>query len=148
MSRPSWEEYWMKIALESSTRSTCLRRKVGAVIVRENRLLSMGYNQMPSGITHCEEIGCLRERLNVPSGQRHEICRAVHAEQNAIIIAAKNGASINNSSIFVTASPCLICGKMIINAGINEVLFKEQYPDELTMEMFEEKGVKVKKLKF
>ncbi|MEA2104374.1 MAG: cytidine/deoxycytidylate deaminase family protein [Candidatus Cloacimonadota bacterium] len=133
--RPLWNEYFMKIAQLVSTRSTCLRRKVGAVIVRDNQILATGYNGAPKGVPHCAETGCLREKLHIPSGERHEICRGVHAEQNAIIQAAVNGVSIRNATIYCTHQPCSICAKMIINAEIEAIVIGEEYPDALAREM-------------
>jgi dCMP deaminase len=126
-------------------RSTCLRRKVGAVIVKDRRILTTGYNGAPSGCKHCAEIGCLREQLNIPSGQRHELCRASHAEQNAIVQAAMHGVSIDGGTIYVTDQPCVICSKLIINAGLKRVVFKGSYPDELSMELLKEAGIIVDK---
>ncbi len=142
--RPSWDEYFMKLAHEVSTRTTCLRRAVGAVVVKERRILTTGYNGPPSGVRHCAETGCLRQQLGVPSGQRHEICRGLHAEQNAIIQAARHGVDITGSSIYITTQPCIVCSKMIINAGIVEVIYENPYPDELSMSMLEEAGVVVR----
>ena len=121
MVRPSWNEYFMQIAKDASTRSTCLRRQHGAVIVRNNQVVSVGYNGSPKRMPHCEYLGCLREELGIPSGERYELCRSVHAEANALIQAAKNGVSIDGSTMYVTGMPCLMCAKMIINAGIREV---------------------------
>ena len=129
--RPAWDEYFIGIADMVSKRSTCLRRKVGALIVKDKRILATGYNGAPSGITHCGEAGCLREKLNVPSGERHELCRGLHAEQNAIIQAALHGVSISGSSIYCTHQPCSVCAKMIINAGISRVKIANSYPDSL-----------------
>jgi len=142
-SRPAWEEYFMDITDLVARRSTCLRRSVGAVIVKDKRLLATGYNGAPSGIAHCCETGCLREKLNVPSGQRHELCRGIHAEQNAIIQAAYHGVSIKDSSLFCTNLPCSICAKMIINAGIRTVWYKSGYADPMSLEMFREANVQV-----
>ncbi len=145
--RPSWDEYFLSIADLVSQRSTCLRRKVGAVIVKDKNILATGYNGPPSGFPHCEEIGCLREELGVPSGQRHELCRGLHAEQNAIIQAAKHGISINGSIIYCTHMPCVICIKMIINSGIKEVVFREGYPDELSERFIRESKLIVRRLR-
>ncbi len=142
--RPGWDEYFMRIAELVSTRSTCLRRQVGAVLVKDKRILATGYNGAPSGITHCEVTGCLREKLKVPSGERHELCRGLHAEQNVIIQAAYYGIPINGSVLYVTCHPCSICAKMIINAGIKEVVIKEGYPDGMAKDFFKEAGVKVR----
>ncbi len=141
--RPDWNQYFMSIAELVASRSTCLRRKVGAVIVKDKRILATGYNGAPSGIRHCEETGCLREKLNVPSGQRHELCRGLHAEQNAIIQAALHGVEIKDSDLYCTNQPCIICTKMIINAGIKRIFYKDGYPDELSLEMLNEAGIEL-----
>lgn len=141
--RPSWEAYFMEIAMLVAKRSTCMRRSVGAVIVKDRRILSTGYNGAPSGIRHCRETGCLREQLQVPSGERHELCRGIHAEQNAIIQAAYHGVSIRKASLFCTNLPCSICAKMIINAGIVQIYYLSGYADRMSMEMFSEAGVEV-----
>jgi dCMP deaminase len=143
--RPSWDEYWFKIASDVLLRSTCLRRKVGAVIVKDNWLLSVGYNGAPAHSPHCSELGgCMRQELNVPSGEKHEICRAVHAEQNAIIQAAKHGVKIDGATLYVTAFPCNICAKMIANVGIKEIVYMGEYPDKLSKKVFEEAGIKTR----
>ncbi len=136
----------MEIATLVSSRSTCLRRQVGALIVKDKNILSSGYNGAPSGITHCEVTGCLREKLNVPSGERHELCRGLHAEQNAIIQAAFHGTSINDSILYCTNLPCSICSKMIINAGIKKIIYKEVYMDSLATEMIEESGIIISRI--
>ncbi len=141
--RPSWDEYFMGIARLVSTRSTCLRRQVGAVIVRDRRILTTGYNGPPRGIVHCDVVGCLREQMGVPSGQRLDICRALHAEQNAIIQAALHGVSTEGAMIYVTHQPCFTCAKMIINAGIVRVVYGEGYPDELARQVLEEARVEL-----
>ena len=143
MERPSWDNYFMEMAELARTRTTCLRRGVGAVIVKDNRVIATGYNGTPKGIRHCSECGCLREKLNVPSGQRHELCRGLHAEQNAIIQAACTGASVEAATLYCTTQPCVICTKMIINAGIKRIVIKESYPDELAEEMIKEAGIRV-----
>lgn len=142
--RPSWDEYFMKLAHEVATRTTCLRRAVGAVIVKDRRILATGYNGVPSGLTHCAETGCLRQELGIPSGQRHEICRGLHGEQNAIIQAARYGIDISGSTIYVTTQPCVVCAKMIINAGIVEVVYQNPYDDELAMSMLKEANMKLR----
>lgn len=143
MARPTWDEYFMEMAELAAKRSTCLRRNVGAVIVKDRHSIATGYNGAPSGVKHCDEIGgCLRQQLNVPSGQRHEICRALHAEQNAIIQAAKMGNSIDGATIYITHQPCAICAKMIINSGIKRIIIKESYPDEMSEKILEEAGIK------
>ena len=139
--RPSWDEYFMEMAELARKRSTCLRRHVGAVIVKDNRVIATGYNGVPKGIRHCEETGCLRQQLNVPSGKMHELCRGLHAEQNAIIQAACMGSSIEGGTLYCTTQPFVICTKMIINAGIKRVVIKESYPDALAQEMAAEAGL-------
>jgi dCMP deaminase len=146
--RPDWDEYFMGIAELVAKRSTCLRRRVGALIVKDKRILATGYNGAPAGITHCIVTGCLREKLKVPSGERHELCRGLHAEQNAIIQSALHGVSIKDSIIYCTHEPCSVCAKMIINAGIKEVKVANPYPDPLAREMFKEAGVKIKIIKY
>ncbi len=141
--RPSWQKYFMEMAYLASQRSTCLRRKVGAVLVRDNQILSTGYNGSPKNISHCSETGCLREKLNVPAGEKHELCRGVHAEQNAIIQCAINGTSTRNAVLYCTNQPCSICAKLIINAEIKIVYISETYPDKLAENMFEEAGVEM-----
>jgi dCMP deaminase len=133
----------MRIAELVSSRSTCLRRQVGAIIVRNNQILATGYNGAPKGVPHCETTGCLREKLHVPPGERHELCRGVHAEQNAIIQAAVNGVSVKDASMYCTHQPCSICAKMIINAEIKTVYVGKAYPDKLAEEMFRSAGVQV-----
>lgn len=140
-SRPSWDTYFMDITTLVAKRSTCLRRAVGAVIVKNRRILATGYNGAPAGIAHCGEIGCLREKLNVASGQRHELCRGIHAEQNAIIQAAYHGVSIQGGTLYCTNLPCSICTKMLINAGIQEIFYEEGYADELSQSLLEEAGI-------
>ena len=142
--RISWDEYFMQMAELTSQRSTCLRRHVGAVIVQNKHVIATGYNGAPRGLKHCAEIGgCLREELNVPSGERHELCRALHAEQNAIIQAAVLGQSVDGGSIYITHKPCAICSKMIINAGISRIVVREGYPDDLARDILDEAGLKV-----
>ncbi len=135
MDRPDWNTYFMQITKVVSGRSTCLRRRVGAVIVKDRNILATGYNGQPKGVPHASEVGCLRDKLNVPSGERHELCRGLHAEQNAIIQAAFHGVKIEGSDLYCTTKPCVICTKMIINAGIRRVFFEEFYTDELAEEM-------------
>jgi len=139
--RPSWDEYFMRIAELAATRSTCLRRQVGAVIVKDKKLLATGYNGAPSGLKHCLDIGCLREKLGIPSGERHELCRATHAEQNAIVQAALFGVSIKDGIMYSTTQPCILCTKLIINAGIKKIVIKDSYPDLMSMEMLKEAKV-------
>jgi dCMP deaminase len=139
--RPSWDEYFMKITHLVAERSTCLRRRVGAVIVKEKRIISTGYNGAPKGLAHCLETGCLREKLGIPSGERHELCRGAHAEQNAIIQAAGGGTSMEGATMYCTNSPCASCTKMIINAGIRRLVLGTRYPDSLGEELIREAGI-------
>lgn len=139
--RPSWNAYFMSIAEMVAKRSTCLRRSVGAVIVKDKRILSTGYNGAPKNLRHCAQTGCLREQLGVKSGERHELCRGIHAEQNAIVQAAYYGVPIHGSVIYCTNLPCSICTKMLINAGVTGIYYKDGYPDPMSSEMFEEAGI-------
>lgn len=141
--RPSLDDYFMEIAKVVASRSTCLRQKVGAVIVKDKRILTTGYNGAPTGMPHCLDIGCLREQLKIPSGERHELCRAVHAEQNAIIQAAYHGVSIKDSTLYTTHQPCIMCAKMIINAGIRKVVYGQRYADERGLNFLKEAGIEV-----
>ena len=141
--RPSWHEYFMGIARLAATRSTCLRRQVGAVIVKDKKILATGYNGAPAGLKHCLDIGCLRDKLKIPSGERHELCRATHAEQNAIVQAALFGVSINGSTMYSTTQPCVLCTKLIINAGIKKIVIQNSYPDRMSMEMLKEAKVEL-----
>lgn len=143
MGRPSWDEYFMKIVDLAKTRSTCLRRQVGALIVKDKRILASGYNGAPSGVSHCEEVGCLRQQLNIPSGERHELCRAIHAEQNAIVQAAYAGTSVKGATMYVSLQPCSLCAKLMINAGITKLVYRGSYPDELSLSMLNEAGIEL-----
>jgi len=143
MPRPTWDEYFMEITHLVARRSTCLRRQVGAVLVKDKNILATGYNGAPSGIAHCLDVGCLREKLGIPSGERHELCRGLHAEQNAIIQAAKHGTNIDGATLYCTTMPCIICTKMIINAGIRKVIYGEGYADDLAREMITEADIEV-----
>lgn len=144
--REDWDSYFLEITDVVKKRSTCLRRQVGAVIVKDNNLLASGYNGVPTKITHCSEVGCLRDKLNVPSGERHELCRGLHAEQNAIIQAAKHGVSIDGSSIYTNTKPCSICTKMIINAGIKRIIYRNDYNDPLADELLMETKIRLCKI--
>ncbi|MDO8585484.1 MAG: cytidine/deoxycytidylate deaminase family protein [Armatimonadota bacterium] len=135
--RPDWDEYFMEIAEVVAKRSTCLRRQIGAVIVKDKRILATGYNGAPAGLPHCLELGCLRDELGIASGTRHEICRALHSEQNAIVQAALYGVSTRGSTLYCTHQPCSLCAKMLINAGISRVVFEGEYPDGFSLEMLE-----------
>ena len=141
--RPSWTEYFMSITALVAERATCVRRKVGAVLVRERRIVATGYNGAPSGIRHCLEpdVGCLREQMGIPSGERHELCRGLHAEQNAIIQAALHGVSLKGSTLYCTNMPCSICSKMLINAAIEAIYYREGYADSMAAAMLEEAGI-------
>jgi dCMP deaminase len=146
--RPSWDEYFMEITNLVATRATCLRRKVGAILVKDRRILATGYNGPPKGVPHCDEIGgCLREKLDIPSGERMELSRAIHAEQNAIIQAAKMGTNIDGATLYVTNHPCFICAKMLINAGVKKIVYKDGYPDTYAEEILKEADVQVVKFK-
>ena len=141
ITRPSWDQYFMKLAWLVAERSTCVRHHVGAVIVRDKRILTTGYNGAASGTKDCLELGCLRNQLNIPSGTRHEICRAIHAEQNAIIQAGTHGININGGTLYCTHSPCILCAKMIANAKIKRVVMSIEYPDETFKNLFKEAGI-------
>lgn len=143
MPRPAWDDYFMEITSVVSKRSTCLRRQVGATIVRDNRILATGYNGAPSGMRHCLETGCLREKQGIPSGERHELCRGLHAEQNALLQAAVHGIPIAGGIFYVTHQPCVLCAKMIANACISKVVYQGDYPDRLSLDIFEESGIKL-----
>lgn len=142
--RPDWDNYFMQIATVVATRSTCSRRQVGALLVQNKRILSTGYNGAPSGLSHCLEVGCLREKLQVPSGERHELCRGLHAEQNAIIQAAVHGVAIKDAVLYCTHYPCSLCAKMLVNAGVKSLVLASNYPDDLAKELFAEAGIEVR----
>ncbi len=145
--RPSWDEYFLSIADLVSTRSTCLRRRVGAVLVRDKNILATGYNGAPSKVRHCSVVGCIRAKLNIPSGERHELCRGLHAEQNAFLQAALHGTSLKAATLYSTTRPCIICAKMVINAGITDMIIKGDYSDKLSKDLLREAKVKVKVIK-
>ncbi len=147
MERPAWAEYFMAITRLVAKRSTCLRRSVGAILIKEKRILATGYNGAPAGVKHCEEVGCLRENSSIPSGTRHELCRGLHAEQNVIIQAAYHGISIRDATLYCTNKPCVICSKMIINAGIKKIYYEEGYDDALSEQLFSEAGVELVRLR-
>ncbi len=147
MERPSWDEYFMKIASDVSERSTC-RRQVGAIITVDNIIVSSGYNGSPKGLKHCADNGgCMRELNNIPSGTKQEFCRAVHAEQNAIIQAAVTGVKIKGGTLYVNTYPCSICTRMIINSEIKRIVYDSDYSDKLSNEMLEEANIEVVKYK-
>lgn len=143
MERPGWDQYFMDITAVVAKRSTCLRRRVGAILVKDKRILTSGYNGAPVGLKHCLEIGCLREQMGVPSGERHELCRGLHAEQNVVIQAAVHGIAIRDSICYSTHQPCLLCAKILINAGVRKVIFQGDYPDPLALETFSEAEVEL-----
>ena len=143
MSRPSWDEYFVELTRVVAKRSTCLRRQVGALAVRDKRILATGYNGAPSGLQHCLDVGCLRDELGVPSGERQELCRALHAEQNAIIQAGLHGVSLKDGTLYITLAPCVTCAKMIINVGIRKVVYCDSYPDQFALELLKQAGLEV-----
>lgn len=144
--RPAWDDYFLDIVSLAAKRATCLRRRVGAALVRDRRILSTGYNGAPSGLHHCLEVGCLRQQQHIPSGERHELCRGLHAEQNAIIQAALHGVSVKGATLYCTNHPCIICAKMAINAGIVRIVIRDDYRDRLAEEMLAEAHVEVTRL--
>ncbi|MFA6666110.1 MAG: cytidine/deoxycytidylate deaminase family protein [Armatimonadota bacterium] len=144
--RPDWDHYFMQIAEVVAKRSTCMRRHIGAVIVKDRRILTTGYNGAPSGLAHCLETGCLRDKQGIPSGTRHELCRALHSEMNAIIQAAQYGVSTRDSTLYCTHQPCSVCTRMIINAGITRVVYTGDYPDPFAMELFRESQIELIRL--
>lgn len=144
--RPTFDEYFMRICHVVKTRSTCLRRKVGAILVKDRRILATGYNGAPKGLPHCSVTGCLREKLKVPPGERHELCRGLHAEQNALLQAAVFGVSTRGATLYCTTFPCVICAKMLINAEIKEVVYDDEYEDPLSKELLEQAGIKVRRV--
>lgn len=141
MERPDWNEYFMEMAELAARRATCLRRKVGAVLVKNKKVLATGYNGAPMDIEHCETTGCLREEMQVPSGERHEICRGVHAEQNLVAQAAIHGVKTENSTVYCTHQPCIICTKILINAGVKKIYFKNSYSDEFAENLLKQSNV-------
>ena len=146
MTRKTKDVYFAEISDLVSSRSTCLRNQVGAVIVKDSQILSTGYNGAPKGLPHCSEVGCLRDQLGVKSGERHELCRGLHAEQNAIIQAAYHGVSVNGAKIYCTTKPCSICTKMIINAGIEEIIYIEDYDDQLATQLLKESNLSMRQV--
>ncbi|MBU0709616.1 MAG: cytidine/deoxycytidylate deaminase family protein [Candidatus Omnitrophica bacterium] len=144
--RPSWDEYFLEMASLVAKRATCLRRRVGAVIVKDKRILATGYNGVPSGLKHCLDVGCIRKKLKIPSGERHELCRALHAEQNALIQASLYGVSLKGSILYATNQPCVICAKMLINAGIKEIVAGSGYPDTMAKDFLKEAKIKLRRV--
>lgn len=141
MNRPDWDEYFMKMAELAATRASCLRRKVGAVLVKNKKILATGYNGAPKKISHCEVSGCLRTAMEIPSGQRHEICRGVHAEQNLVAQAAFHGVKTEGATVYCTHQPCIICTKILINAGIEKIYFKNPYSDKFAQKLLKESQI-------
>jgi dCMP deaminase len=141
MPRPSWDEYFMAIAEQVAGRSTCLRRATGAVLVKDKRILATGYNGVPQGLAHCEVVGCIREQRKIPSGSHHELCRGIHAEQNAVIQAAKHGIAMDGATAYCTHQPCVLCAKILLNAGVVDIVYRDPYPDPLSEELLAEAGV-------
>ena len=148
MARPSWDEYFMSIAHQVAPRSTCTRRQVGAVLVKGKRILATGYNGVPIGLEHCDVVGCLRDKLGIPSGEKHELCRGLHAEQNAVIQAARFGIAMDGSTIYSTTRPCVLCAKILINSGVVEIVSSAGYPDALSESVIEESGIAFRTLEF
>jgi len=146
MNRLPWDEYFMQIAVLVAERSTCIRKKVGAVIIRDKHILATGYNGAPKGLPHCSEVGCLREKLGIPSGERVEMCRGIHAEQNALVQAARFGISLEGGVCYTTLQPCVTCTKLLVNSGISKVIFKEGYADKLGEEIMHQTDVEIVKL--
>ncbi len=140
--RPSLDEYFLKIACVVAERATCERHHVGAVAVRDKHILSTGYNGAAAGVKDCLELGCLRDELKIPSGTRHEICRGIHAEQNAIIQASLHGVSMEGAILYCTHSPCILCAKMLVNARIKRFVTFGKYADDAFVELFKEAGIK------
>jgi len=140
--RPGIDEYFLKIAMVVAERSTCLRHHVGAVAVRDKHILATGYNGAASGLKDCLELGCLRDEMNIESGTRHEICRAIHAEQNVIIQAALHGTTLAGATIYVTHSPCILCARMLVNAKIERYVTFGSYADNSFIDLFQEAGIK------
>ncbi len=145
--RPDWDDYFLKVAMLVAERSTCRRHHMGAVLVRNKRILSTGYNGAASGMKDCLELGCLRDELKIPSGTRHEICRAIHAEQNAIIQAGLHGTKIEGATIYCTHFPCMICAKMIVNSKIRKIIVYAEYPDKMSLGFLKKAKIIIKKIK-
>ena len=139
--RPSWDEYFIAITKEIAKRSTCLRRKVGAVLVKDKRIISTGYNGSVRNTPHCDEVGCIRVKMKVPAGTRHELCRGLHAEQNALLFAAGTGTTIEGATLYCMNQPCVLCAKMLVQAGVKRVIYIDDYPDDFARQIFKEGGV-------
>ena len=143
LTRLGSDEYFLKIASVVAERSTCRRHHIGAVAVRDKHILATGYNGAPAGLKDCLELGCLRDEMGIPSGERHEICRAIHAEQNTIIQAALHGVSLEGSTIYCTHTPCVLCAKMLVNARIKRFVSFGKYDDDAFADLFREAGIEV-----
>jgi len=143
LTRPDTDDYFLKIASVVAERSTCRRHHVGAVAVRDKHILATGYNGAPSGLKDCLELGCLRDELNIPSGERHEICRGIHAEQNVIIQASLHGLSLEGSTIYATHTPCVLCAKMLVNARIKRYVSFGKYNDNAFIDLFRQAGIEL-----
>lgn len=146
MNRPSLDEYFIGIVREVGKRSTCRRHQVGAIAVKDKFILTTGYNGAPSNVKDCLELGCLRDEEGITSGEKHEVCRAVHAEQNIIIQAALHGVSLEGSTIYCIYSPCILCAKMLVNSKIKRYVYLKDYPDTSSAKLFEEAGIKIEHL--
>ena len=146
LDRISWTDYFINMAHLASTRSTCNRRNIGCVIVKGKHVLATGYNGAVANAKHCSQVGCLREEMEVPSGERHELCRALHAEQNAFLQAARHGVNLDGSTLYVTIQPCGICAKMLINAGVKKIVIEGEYPDKFALDLLMEAGVEMEVL--
>jgi dCMP deaminase len=136
----------MAIAEQVSGRSTCIRRHTGAVLVKDKRILSTGYNGVPSGLAHCDVVGCLRDQRKIPSGTQHELCRGIHAEQNAVVQAARHGIAIDGATVYCTHQPCVLCAKILLNAGVVDIVYRDAYPDPLSEELLAEAGVRPRRM--
>lgn len=137
---------YMNKAYEQAEKSNCLRAKVGAVFVKNNRIIAQGYNNVTGGVRDCKEVGCIRDLLNIPSGERREVCRAICAEQLAITEAARNGVKLDGSTVYVTTFPCHICSKMLVSSGIREIVYDKDYSDDLSKSFLEEVEIKIRKI--
>lgn len=146
MTRPSWDEYFMSIAEQVATRATCSRRQIGAVLVKGKRILATGYNGVPIGLAHCDTVGCLREQLGIPSGTQHELCRGLHAEQNAVIQAARHGIAMDGATIYSTTQPCVMCSKILLNSGVVDIVYRDEYPDALAASLIAESGISIRRI--
>lgn len=147
MARPTWHKYFMDIAEMVATRATCLRRQVGAVAVKNKKIIATGYNGAPAGVSHCEKRGCLRDEMKIPSGERHELCWAMHAEANVVAQAALHGDSLAGTTVYVTVQPCVSCVKLLVSAGVDKVIFKGEYPDDLAVKIADESSLDLVKYK-